>query len=66
MFRRLLKLVSGKHGSAARAALKDAHKSLATAVSLDPEIKQLNDRLHEHGRKNHFGERIIAAATRGA
>lgn len=47
-------------------ALKEARRSLENARSRDEEIKTLTNRLHEHGRRNHFGERIIQAATRGA
>lgn len=48
----------------ARSALADAEQSVDKADSRTREIKMLTDRVLEHGRRNHFGERIEEAIRR--
>lgn len=50
----------------ARDAVANADQLIADAKSREPEIRYVTERIHAHGRENHFGERIYQAAIRRA
>lgn len=64
MLKRIRKLVGGSAWVEARAALHDANQSLEAAESQAIEVQELTDRILEHGRRNHFGERLEAEMRR--
>lgn len=65
MITRLLrKLGGGDAKDDARAALDDATASLCEAETKATEIQPLVDRILEHGRRNHIGERLEAQMRR--
>lgn len=65
MISRLLrKFVGGDAKDEARAALQEARETLAEAETRAAEIQKVTDRIKEHGRRNHFGERLEAEMRR--
>ena len=64
MWRILRKLVGGDAKAEAESAAIEAARSLELAESRTAQIELLVERVNGHGRRNHFGERIEAAARR--
>lgn len=64
LWERLRRLVVRAGRAEALGAYRDAEASLEHAESRTEEIKTLTNRALEHGYKNHFGERIEAAARK--
>jgi len=64
MLRLLRKLVGGDDRAKAEAAKAEALKAIAEAETQAMEIQPMVARVIEHGRRNHFGERIDAAFRR--
>ena len=64
MWKRLRKLVGGDAKAEAEAAQADAAGSLRRAESQAVQAQNITSRILEHGRRNHFGERIEAAWKR--
>lgn len=64
MWKKLQKLVGGAGRAEAEAAQVDAGASLVRAESQAVQAQSITGRILEHGRRNHFGERIEAAWRR--
>ena len=64
MWRILRKLGGGDAKAEAEVAVQEAARSLQIAESQTARIELLAERVNGHGRRNHFGERIEAAARR--
>lgn len=64
MLQRLRKLFGGVARDEARHAITVADKQFVDAETRAVEVAGIVDRLNEHGRRNHFGERIEAAYRR--
>lgn len=64
MWQKLRKLVVGDDRDEAVAASAHAGRELERAQRQEEEAEKLTGRIIEHGRRNHFGERIEAAARR--
>jgi hypothetical protein len=61
---RLRTLCRSRNRQEAFDAIAEAERSIAEGRAREPEIQWINERLHAHGRENHFGSRIYEAATR--
>jgi hypothetical protein len=64
MWKRLRKLVGGDARAEAEAAGLTAESSLKQAETQAVHAQRVTGRILEHGRRNHFGERIEAAWRR--
>lgn len=64
MWKRLRRLVGGDARAEAQAAQAEADVSLVRAETQAVQAQRITDRILEHGRRNHFGERIEAAWRR--
>jgi len=64
MWRTLSKLFGGSGKAEAEIAQRDAERSLERAKVQTVQIAALTEKVKAHGRRNHFGERIEAAARR--
>lgn len=64
MWKKLRNLVGGAGKAEAEAAQATAAGSLERAESQAVQAQNITSRILEHGRRNHFGERIEAALRR--